>query len=356
MGTLAKGLAFILGLALLGLGGWAISIPLFIYSFWGIIFRPSRPRESYRGLQDRYRSPQDNPKREGIRKTTFAGIVLLIISAIAITQGGQFSVLVLGGAGLLLVLWGRLPRFLLISTVRPVKESILTQSTLIPFYWMAMAEVKPLTKNVAGILSSIDEPMIIDASKSASIYVLSVVFALNRSSAIQKANSKLRDLGLVLSPLDGYIVPLDSWDAASFFRSPLRNLKIDKENWRHSVQTLPYDVVALCPKGGFLESIGLFMKSAEKKAGTRTIRPTAKISVPPLTWEAVKAFEGRVQWPEPDDITGFAASLSAKRGQPAALKLPSGNYVGDIIQTRTFSGRGVQLKPSQLRALVSVYE
>jgi hypothetical protein len=348
MGALMKGLAFILGLALLGLGGWVISITLFIYSFWGIIFRPSRPREGYPG-------PQDTPKRGGIRKTTFAGIVLLIISVIAITQGGQFSVLVFGGAGLLLVLWGRIPVSFLISTVRPVKESILLQSTLFPFVWATVTEVKLLTKNVAGVLSSVDGPLIIDASKP-SVYVAFSFVAANRFRAVLKANSMFRDLGFVLAPLDGFIVPLDSEDAASLMSVQLKEMKVDKENWKHSVQTTPYDIVALRPKRGLVESIGLFRRTPENRATPKLIRPTTKISMPPLTWEVLKAFEGRIAWPEPDEITGFAASLSAKRGAPLAMKLPNGISSGNVIQTQTFAGRQIQLKPSQLRALVSVYE
>jgi hypothetical protein len=348
MGALAKAAALLLGLILAGAGAWPLSIPLFLYAFWGLLFRQDRPQE-YRDTQ------QGKPRGGGTGKTTVLGVALLGLSLVALSQGGQFSVLVFGGAGLALLFRDRIRLPIPVFAAKPVGDSTLLRSTLLPFAWGTVTEVKFLTRDVAGVLSSVNEPMVIDASKP-SVFLISTFFAIDRSQAAEKAGTRLRDLSLVLSPLDGYIVPVDSLDAAAFLGTPLRRVKVDKEDWKHSVRTLPYDVLVLNPRGGLVESLGLYRKTRDRPTTAKMIAPFVRPPTPPLTWEAVKAFEGRIAWPEPDDMAGFAASLSAKRGEPMALKLPNGSVTEEGIQVQTFAGRQIQLKPSQLRALVGIYE
>jgi hypothetical protein len=346
MGAILKGLAFLVGLSMLGLGAGLLSLPLFLYAFWGLLFGRKRS-------QGRYGDSHSKPARGGIGKRAALGIVLLIFAAIAIAQGGRFSVLLFGGSGLLLLFWNHIPWKMPGSAVRPIRESILLRSTLVPFRWVSISEVKFLTRNVAGVLSSINEPILIDASKG-SVYLMINVLALDHSQALQKSCSQSRDIASVLSQLDAYLVPLDSQDARALLGTSLKEVKIDPENWKNSVQTLPYDLLALNPKSGVVATIGLYRRTGEKSSSPRTISPSRRISMPPMLWEVIKALEQRMPWPDPDDVAGFVASLSATRGEPLALRL-DGNLSGETVQTVTTMGREVEFQPSQLRAMVAIY-
>ncbi len=349
MGVVIKSMAFLVGLSLTGLGVGLIGIPLIVYALWGLFRRRSKHRVDGGG---------GNPpgSQRAIGKRAVLGSLLLVLALIGIAEGGRMSVVFFGGTGLLVFGWNLLPRPGWLTKTRPAEESILLGSTPAPLVWTAVSEVKLLTRNVASVLSALEEPVFISASGKPALYFSSRVVALSHEKAMRKMAAKLSNLASTLLPLNAYILPLDSADAAGLIHSKIAHSSFDGKNWRHAVKAEAYEFVSLRHRSGFVESIGLARKHDGSKTGHRVDLTPNRIPRPPLVLEMVKALEEKVSWPVADDVTSYLAGLGATRGEPIGARIVNGSFGQGTVLTETVPGRGVELKPSQLRALATIYQ
>ncbi len=345
MGLLLKVSAFVVGVSLLGLGAGLLAAPFLIYAIWGVIFR----RRKSAGEKGKAR-PTLRVSRKGV-----AGSVLLGLAALAAAQGGRLSVLVFGGAAVFLLSWNRIGAPGWAKAVRPVGGSVVLRSRALPFAWYSVSEVKLLTKNAAGALSALEGEMVIVTTGKPSVLSVARVFALTGRSAVEGVNELLRGRATALMRAGGYLVPLDSEDAAALLSEPLERLRMCGRDWRSSLRSGPFDRIVVRPKAGYVEAVGLYRSAAAKEGTPRLATAGDRLGVSPLMWELIKGMDEIVSWPEPDDVTGYVASLGARRGEPLAERLPKGTVGDDSVRVEVMSGRTVELKATQLRALIQLY-
>ncbi len=351
MGVILKALSFIIGLSLIGLGAGLIAVPLLLYALWGVVFR----------RKVKHRSPEDQKEtigrpRFGPGKKAVAGVALLVLAALAASQGGRFSAVLFSGIGMVLLLWDRLFRGSYPTSVAPATDSILLRSKVFPFSWLAVSEVKMLTKSAAEALSSVDETIVVRTSERPSVLAVVGVSAVTHSQAMERMTVRLQGLASVLLPQGGYVVPLDSGDAAAILSAQLKPVRFDPQNWRHAVRARPFDQLVLKPRHGFCESMGLYSRDQVGQGSPKMHAQSTRLPRPPLLWEVLKVVEGRVQWPEPDELAGYVASLGAKRGEALGNRVGKGAVDSQNVISETFAGKRVELKATQLRALVGLYE
>jgi len=347
MGRFLKIVAFVVGLSVLGFGAWLLALLLLLYSFSGFIFRGRKRAERVESRSVRGPNP--------IGKRQILGLLLLLMAAVGAAMGGRFSVVFFGGLGIAVLFWGKLPVGLPLHGLKPAKESVLLRSSTFPLTWVSVSEVKTLTRNVGGILSSITDPLIIVVSPKPSIYVVTKTLALTRSQAMERMTERISGLAIVLLQVGGYLLPLDSGAAEATLQVPLERIGLGKVDWKFALSTAPYDVVVFGAKAGLVESLGLYRRNENKPSGARIPGRFIHVPVSPMLWEAIKLLEPRVVWPKPDDMVSYLVSLGATRGEPLANRLSGGTVGPDTVVAESFGGRKVELKASQLRALVKVY-
>ena len=342
MSLVTKAAAFVLALALIGLGAGLLAVPLILYVFWGRLFR--RGRAKTRG---------ETVGVPATRLWMLAAAGLLLLAAASLLQGGRLSVVLFGGAGLCILLRGQVERLVRLSALRAEKESVLLRSRIVPFSWLCVAEVKLLTRNVTGALSVVDGEMLLEVTGQPAAYVVVRTLALSHATAMEKTTVRLRELAGVLRPAGGYLVPLDSSDAASHLSSQARRVRL-RDDWLRPVQATPFDLVLLVTASGYVRSMGLYSRADGGPFKPR-VPSGLRLGRPPLLWEVLKSLEAKLSLAGPDEVAGFVASLGARAGEGMAQKLGDGSVSRGEAVVATFAGGKVRLRATQLRALAGVY-
>jgi len=350
MGWLGKPLAGMLALILLGAGVWQVALLIFAWLLIPPIYRAWRRKPaSQNGGKPRGRFP--------VRYVL--GGFLFLLALLGYLAHGSFSPLVFGSLGVLVVLWGRLPTTALGSTLRPVKESVLLRSSPLPFLWVAVAQVKPLTRDMGRALAGVNGTVIVSASETPSIYVVVERRALSERSAEEAILASLREAALHLSALGAYLLPLDSKQAMALFQPSLEASKLGKVDWSNAVAFGTYDTLAIRQDNGFARSLGLYRKVERGREGRGRIpSPSQELTHPLFLMEVFKAIGSRLIWPNPDQYTAFLSSLLATSGEPVGTRIldAGGGSQSQIVVVKSQGSPPVELSRPQLRAVVRMYD
>ena len=234
MGWLWKSGAFLLAIMLFGVGAWEISLLIFGFLFIPPILRVRKGKWA----------SQDKGKLRGKFPTRYAlGGFLFLLAVAAYLTHGTLSPFVFGSLGVLVMLWRSIPMSALGSKLKPVEESILLRSSPLPISWAAVAEVKPLTRDVGRALAGVTGAVLVSASVTPSIYVVVERTTLTERSAEDAILSALKETALSLSSLGAYLLPLDSQQALALLQPSLEASKIGEGDWSTALASGTYDVL-----------------------------------------------------------------------------------------------------------------
>ncbi len=350
MGWLGKSLAVLLALMFLGAGVWELTLLIFA---WLLLPPILRARKRKPASQDRGKPRGKFPVRYGL-----AGF-LFLLAFLGYLAHGPSSPLVFGALGVLVMLWGRLPMSALGSTLKPVKESILLRSSPLPVSWVAVAQVKPLTRDVGRALAGVTGTVMVSASDTPSIYVVVERMAPTERSAEEAILTALKETALSLSALGAYLLPLDSGQALALLQPSLQASKIGKNDWSTALMSRTYDVISIRQEKGFGMSLGLYRRVDRGRDGRGKVPSSPQEFVhPPLLMEVFKAIGGRLTWPSPDQYTAFLSSLLATSGEPVGMRIADAGPASQsqMIVVKSQASPPVELSRAQLRAVVRMYE
>jgi len=371
MGLMLKGLAAFVGLMLLAVGAWPISALLFLYAFGGLIFRVLRlrrrspptttaspaPRESGQaGPAVSFKGRLGHPWRRAI------GLVFVLLSVVAVAEGGTLSPFVFGGIGLVLLLWGTsVIRLGGRWALRPVPELVLLRRSFDPIHWLALAEVKLATKQAGKALTGIDEMLLVTSAEGGpSLFVVLQATSLTHRGAEETVLARFGELVRISAPLGAYLLPVDSADAADLLRLSVEPVQLDAKGWPSSLSTTDYDVLTVeAGRGGFVHSVGAY-KSDPGRSGERGANlPPARqaLSRPALLWEVFQEMGKKLEWQKPDGYTTFLASMFATHAEPFAERVSAAGSAESSQQVlvQSLGTPPVKLSRAQLRAIAKVY-
>jgi hypothetical protein len=305
-------------------------------------------------------APQQNAKPRGklpVRHVLGGSLFLLALGAYL--AHGTFSPFVLASLGLLVVLWGRIPRSVLISELKPVEESLLLRSSPFPLSWAAVAEVKPITHDVGRALAGLTGTVVVSTSETPSIYFVVERVAPNHRSAEAAVVEALREAALSLSALGAYLLPLDSKQALSLLQPSLEASKVGEGDWSMALASGTCDVLSIKQEKGFAKSLRLFKKVDQGREGRGRIPASSRdFAHPPFLMEVYKAIGNRLTWPNPDQYTAFLSSLLATSGEPIGTRVldAGAGSQSQMVVVKSQGSPSVELSRAQLRAVVKMYD
>ena len=350
MGWLGKSLAFVVAMMLFGVGVWQLSLLILAALFVPPIFRFRRGKGA----------SQTSAKPRGKLPVRYAlGGLLFLLALAAYLSHGTYSPVVLASLGLLVVLWGRVPKSVLGSEFKPVEESILLRSSLLPVSWAAVAEVKPITHDVGRALAGVAGTVIVSANETPSIYVIVERMAPNERSAEEAVLAELREMALSLSPLGAFLLPLDSKRALSLLQPSFEASRTGEGDWPMALASENYDVLSIKQEKGFAKSLALFKKVGQGREGRgRVPSSSRRFAHPPFLMEVFKAVGNRLTWPNPDQYTAFLSSLVATSGEPIGTRILDAGAAqqSQMVVVKSQSTPPVELSRAQLRAVIKLYD
>jgi len=350
MGWLGKSLAFLLALVLLGAGVWELTLLIFAWLLLPLILRARKRKPA----------SQDRGKPRGKFPVRYAlGGLLFLLAFLGYLAHGPYSPLVFGALGVLVMLWGRLPMSALGSTLKPVKESVLLRSSPLPVSWAAVAQVKPLTRDLGNAMAGVKGTVVVSASETPSIYVVVERIAPTERSAEEAILTALKEAALSMSSLGAYLLPLDSTQALALLQPSLEPSKVSEGEWSTAVASGTYDVISIKQEKGFASSLGIYRRVGEGRIGRGKIPSSPReFAHPPFLMEVFKAIGSRLAWPNPDRYTAFLSSLLATSNEPVGTRILDAG-AGPQSQTVVVRSQGsppVELSRPQLRAVVRMYD
>ena len=349
MGWMGKAVAILLGLMLLGGGLWPLALLIFAWLLLPPVVRAWRRKPKF----------QDATKPRGRLHARFVlGGFLFGLAFLGYIAHGSYSPFVFGTLGALAVLWGRLPSSAVGSRLRPVSESVLLRSTRIPFAWAAVAEVKPLTRDLGRALAGLDGTVVLSGSGTPSVHLVVEMRALSVRSAEEGVLAALNEAARYLSGLGAYLLPLDSGQALAVFEPSFEATAIVERDWFNALASANNEVVSIRQAKGFAKAIGLYKRSDSGREGRGAIpSPAKEFAHPPLAIEVFKAMGSRLASPNPDQYTAFLSSLMATSGEPIGTRIleagPSPE--SQVLVVRSQASPEVELSRVQVRAVARVY-
>jgi len=345
MGWGLRLLAVLVGLITLGLGAWPLS--LLAGAYLAFSFRKPKARRTTAVRQESFPGAKQPWDRY------LFGILLFLLSAVALVAGGTLSPFVFLVGGLVVLSWPRLRTGGLAIQVVPVGESILMRNRVFPMRWHALAEVKLESHDQTRGVSAMDGRLLVFAGKIPSAFQVVSVCALSYKQAEEKVVSKLRRETRMLSQRGAHLLPLDSEDARARLSLELDRLNIGTEDLE-AVTSLPFDVFTLQIREGLVVAHRAFRIS---RPGGSPIIPSPDLPAArqPILAEVVEKIGERHGWPGPDEYSPFIAALDASRGEPIADRIVmKGEKEGKVL-VETPGGALVGLTRSQLRVLARIY-
>jgi len=333
MGWIKKGIIFIVGLALLG-------TPLFVLGILCI---------GYVILTLRSGKPKGAPGSVlPIKPRYLLAGALSILSLVAFASGGVLSPLLFGALACLVFVWPRLPFGRMTSEVVPVSGTILLRSSLVPFVWHSVAEVKPGVEELARALSSFEGRLII---KHGAVYAHVKTFALDATSADAKITNEFRTMASTVKQGGAYFLPLDAATSANAFK-----MRISPKTSKGDTLAGPTpDVLVLEASGGFVSKSGTYSSESSPSKGATIPQATRAFNHRPLIWEFLERVGNRFKLPEPDSFSNLLLSVQASRNEPLSERLAGLESSGENLKVKALAGDEVGLSRAQLRAIVSIY-
>jgi hypothetical protein len=339
MGWKAKVIALLFGLAFIGLGAWPLGILCFLYLFAAV--RSRRPKQSDQMTGTNHR----------LSLRSVAATLLFLLGGAALASGGVLSPVAFFGAGAVALLWPSIVSRPCLRELVPVADSILLRSKYLPFFWCAVAELKPGAEQYPMAASSFSGTLLIctDAGRT---YCIASIRALRRREAEQKAVADLRSCVPTGRP-GAYLLPLDSAAAAEVLRVRLSPLKLLSGDLAKSAAGL--SGILLVESGrGIVSRASAFRVEGPSAAPSLPDRPK-RLDVPPLTWEVFESVGKRTRWPDPDRFSDLLDSMLATKGVPLAERVNQLESSGDLLKVRSLSGEEVPTTRQQFRAIISIY-
>ncbi len=347
MGWKFDALLLLLAVIAIPFRAWIITIPAFLLLV-AIHVLPRRKRSEPWQTVPATKSYKKWPVKQII------GVLLLIVAFVSWATGGVFAPLFYGALGCTVLLWNRIRSSRSLSRVAPVEDSIVFRSSLLPFRWAALAEVKPIARELGKALSVADVDILIVATKP-SIYIWAQAFSLTRKGAQERVADRLRDLTASLAPLGAYLLPLDGQQAAMELSFSAEEVDVATDLTR-ALSSATYDVVSLKQEGR-VKSIGLY-RLLRAKEGVRPNFPFPRHAiVPPSTIsEILRNIEDRVRWPNPDAYTAFLSSVFAARDESSTSTIVNqDSSSAQELLVRSHGTSPVNLSRAQFEAINSIY-
>jgi hypothetical protein len=345
MGFFSKILLLLILVIAVGFSAWIIALPIIIYELLPIL---QRKRRSHRGESRSAGSMR-------ISWRYLAGGVLLALSVVALNGGGRLSVVIFQASGWLTLLIGLVLNSLTFARVEVVRESTLVRSVFFPFSWFCVAEVKTTGSKLASAIATTDNKIVIQIADGIHIYAITSVFSFTRSGADSAIGRKLRTIAKTLGSIGTYILPLDSMDVITTFSMNVKRQKVEEKAWPASLESTPFDILALTTKHGFLKSVSAY-RIDEARNTVAVIPPTSQtLLIQPLFWEVLDLLDKRVGPNMADSQTAFLASLYAARSVTMGEVLESVSGDSTSLLVKSLSSPAIQLTRAQVRTLMRTY-
>ncbi len=350
MGWLGKGLAFLLAIILFGVGAWPLSLLIFAALFVPPVFRLWRRRPA---------SQERKGPRQPFQLRYLLGGFLFLLAVIGFLAHGTFSPIVFASLGLLVLFWGRGPKRVFGSGLKPVKESVILRSSLFPYSWAAVAQVKLLTRDVGRALAGVTGTVLVFSSDTPSIYLVFERRAASERAAEDSLLSAVREAAISVSALGAYLLPLDSQKADELLQPSLESVWTSDGDWSTALASSHYDVVCIKQDKGFAKSLASYKRTDERKSGLAKV-PTAsrELTHPPFLTEVFKVLGSRLTWPHPDQYTAFLSSLLATSNEPIGTRILDAGTASQsqMVLVKSQGSPSVELSRAQLRAVVKMYD
>lgn len=343
MGMVSSAAAVLVGVAAFGVGLWPVTLITIGY----VAISTWRHRRHSRRVKD-------GPGGKSLQTLRYpAAGALLVLSVIAFISGGVLSPLVLAGSAVLIMAQPSFNLRGLANRVEPVENSILLRSTLWPFAWAVVSEVKLGTSSPPKAISAIQDRLVLSFSGNAAVYVVLGTRAATSSGAERKLIGRLGEIARSLSPLEAYLLPLEASKANSVLRAHLERAQIRPDDLLERTCP-PFDTLVLDSERGRVARIGAYSKLEGSQEASI---PAAFAGGPqrPLLWELLEALSGKVRWPQADAWSSFLNSLHATRGESIGERLAMVSQSSADVQLEAAGGAKVELSRAQLRALMTIY-
>ena len=336
MGWIWKAVVLFVGLALLGSGFWPFGILCLGYLVVPFFYGKRK---------------DGGPTKVGLAMSSryVLASILLFLSLLALASGGTLSPIVFGVLAALALLWPLLPFGSFISGVVPVGDTILLRSSLVPFVWHSVAEVKPGAEDLGRALSSFGGRLVI--MKRGSVYVHIRATALDARSAEEKVTKELRRTANSITPGGAYLLPLDCGASSKVFSGGYASVSHKSDPLAGPAP----DLLLLDASNGLVSRYGSYDSVKGSHRGIIIPENTRAHHNPPLTWEALERLGKKLEWPAPDSYSNLLQSVHASRNEFLAERLESLETEGGQVKVRALGGEESTLSRAQLRAILSIY-
>jgi len=288
-------------------------------------------------------------------KRFLLGGFLLFLSFVAFSTGGTWSPLFYGIAGLLLISSRRIARYAHYSGPKAVNGTILFRSRLFPFHWVAVAEVKFATRQMAETLSFVDEELVIALSERPRTCIIFRTTGLTAKGVGAKLVEKMRRVARLLGPQGVYLLPMDAEEVVSVLKNYTEISGIDPTNLLASLSSLSYDLISIRPEGRFVRGVGIYERDGQ---GHRTVwpSPTTKLLNPVPVFDVLKAVQRKLSWFNPDERTVYLSGVLATRRVPEERKADehSGSSSTKVLVSAAGSPP-IELSRAQVEAIMTIY-
>lgn len=348
MGWMMKAGLFLFALFAAALGAWIIAIPIL-----ALLFLPSLSR----GKRNKsFQSTRPTKKGSGPWLNAI-GIVLILLSLLAVFSGGIFSPIVFLALGMTMLLRQRLSVHIT-GQFAPIGNSILLRSQLNPFRWSAVAEAKVSTRDIEGALSGINERLLLVSSPTPRIFVVSSAYSFSRRGAEDQLTRRMQSNARALVPLGVYLLPLDSTETAAVTSLPSTRVEPRTGDLRQFISASDYGAVGIEGQHGFVDSFELYTRPDKTLNATSILsgageRSTGMLTIRELLHEALQ----KIGAPHPDRYTAFLSSMAATEGESLGQRLTqTEGHQGQILLVASLGTPQVELTRAQLQAVARIYE
>ncbi len=348
MGWMMKAGLFLFALFLAGLGAWIIAIPILVFLILPSLLRRKRGKHAQN---------VGTAGREAGFWLNALGVLLVLLSLVALSSGGVFSPVVFFVASMALLLRHRI-RFHMAAQSSPVENSILLRSRLNPFRWYAVAEAKISTCDVPSALSGVSERLLLVSSPAPRILLIFSTSSFGKSSAEDDLVGRVRSTARALVPLGVYLLPLDSAEAAATTQLQSEQIESHGDDLRQSISVSDYGAVAVEAQHGFVCSFELYsrpdktLKASSVLSGAKE-RSQTLVAVREFFQEALR----KIGSPHPDRYTAFLSSMAATEGETLGQRITqTESGQGQVLLVASLGTPQVELTRAQLQAVAKVYE
>jgi hypothetical protein len=335
MGWKPKLLAALLGLIFLGSGLWPISVLCFGY----ILLAP--------GSRKAARESRDPPRRSLLPGRRLVSLGFFVMALLAVAAGGTLSPVLFLLIGAVVLAWPRLRFLLPIGETVPVDESILLRSRYIPFFWHAVAELKPGSDSFPRSACFLDGSLAVFTGTGRT-YFLASCSALGRKEAESKLLHVFRSASSNGGP-GAFLLPLDASSASEVFSFRFSPIRAKSE-----LAPAGADLILLDCKSGVVGRAAAFAVNGRVDFPSLP-SGTKELESAPLVWEVLEGLGKRTRWPDPDAFSNLLNSLVATKGVPLGERLKTLEGEGDELRVQSLTGEEIRISRPQMRAIISVY-